>query len=176
MKILVMCGSARKNANTRGLAQAISAMLKDKQAEVLYFDVGVDDLPIYKGGADLENETVIHLQQMAAQADGFFVCTPEYHSGMSGALKNALDFLGGAHFKGKAAAIACASGGGKGGINGLNNLRSVLRALYAVHIAEQITVDPPCFNEANDLTNEDTKEKLLIMVEQLIRLAGALKA
>ncbi|MCK9906868.1 NAD(P)H-dependent oxidoreductase, partial [Frankia sp. Cpl3] len=89
-----------------------------------------------------EQPAVKRLMAAAEQADGFVICTPEYHNGMSGSLKNALDFLGGKHFRGKAAIIGAACGGGKGGINALNNLRQVLRGVYAIVLPDQIVADP----------------------------------
>jgi azobenzene reductase len=175
MKILVLAGSARVNSNTRGLAQAVRAHLERAQADVLFFDVGEHELPLFRGGSDMEHPNVQRLQTYATEADAFFVCTPEYHSGMSGALKNALDFLSGGHFKGKPAMIAAVGGGGKGGINALNNLRTVLRGLYAIVLPEQFVTDTVCYNDRCELVHEDSQAKLGDMVQQLVRVTHALR-
>lgn len=99
-------------------------------APATYFSLQKHPLPVFDGTEEqLKNRHVQTLQQLADEARGFFILTPEYHNGMSGALKNALDFLNKNHFHQNPAAIAAVSGGGKGGINALNNLRLVLRGL-----------------------------------------------
>jgi azobenzene reductase len=174
MKIMVLAGSAREQSNTRGLAHTIKNHLERQQVEVLFFDLGVNELPIYKGGAEAEHPEVKRLTQYAVEADAFFVCTPEYHSGMSGALKNALDFLQGDHFRNKPAMIAAVGGGGKGGINALNGLRTVLRGLYAIVLPDQYVTDVVCYNDKCELIHEESQTKLGDMTEQLVRVTKAL--
>jgi azobenzene reductase len=70
---------------------------------------------------------------------------------MSGALKNAFDFLNSAYFAHKPVALVAVSGGGKGGINALNNLRTVTRALYANVLSKQLVLDPSDIMEQGTL-------------------------
>ncbi|MFT9847684.1 NADPH-dependent FMN reductase [Aneurinibacillus sp. REN35] len=175
MKVMVVAGSAREQSNTRGLAQAIQAYIEEQKAEVLFFDVGTHELPLYKGGEEGGHPEVQRLRSYAEQADAFFICTPEYHSGMSGSLKNALDFLGGDHFRGKPSMIAAVGGGGKGGINALNGLRTVLRALYSIVLPEQYVTDVVCYNDRCELVHEESNTKLKEMAQQLVRVTEALR-
>ncbi|CEH30116.1 FMN-dependent NADH-azoreductase [Aneurinibacillus migulanus] len=174
MKVMVVAGSAREKSNTRGLAQTIKNHLEQLGVDVLFFDAGIHELPIYKGGTEAEHPNVMQLTRYAEEADAFFVCTPEYHSGMSGALKNAFDFLNGDYFRGKPAMIAAVGGGGKGGINALNDLRTVLRALYAFVLPEQYITDAVCYNDRCELVHEDSRTKLNDMAQQLVRVTEAL--
>jgi azobenzene reductase len=171
MKIMVIAGSPTAESRTRGIAQYAAEVLREMNVEVLYFDVGIDRLPLFTGDAtSAENETVKKLADYAEQADGFFVTSPEYHSGMSGALKNALDFLGGKHFKNKPSAIAVAAGGGKGGINALANLRTVLRGIYSLVIPDQYVADPVNFDEGNVLVDELAQTRVRELATQLKEL------
>ncbi|ERI05644.1 NADPH-dependent FMN reductase [Aneurinibacillus aneurinilyticus] len=174
MKIMVVAGSAREKSNTRGLAQTIATHLEQLGTDVLFFDVGIHELPIYKGSTETEHPNAVKLTRYAEEADAFFVCTPEYHSGMSGALKNALDFLRGDYFRGKPAMIAAVGGGGKGGINALNDLRTVLRGLYALVLSEQYVTDVVCYNDRCELVHEDSRTKLSDMAQQLVHVTKAL--
>jgi azobenzene reductase len=175
MKILVINGSATKESNTRKLSQTVINLLKKSEVEVTYFDVGKDMLPIFTGSEEEKGHPMVQkLSTLADQADGFFICTPEYHNGISGALKNALDFLGGKHFRGKPIAIAAAAGGGKGGINALNNLRLVMRGVYGLVLPDQFIADPNCFNDSYEIGQEDAKGRLKNMVEELVRITGLL--
>jgi azobenzene reductase len=177
MKIMVIAGSPTAESRTRGIAQYAAEVLREMNVEVLYFDVGIDRLPLFSGdAASAENETVKKLADYAEQADGFFVTSPEYHSGMSGALKNALDFLGGKYFKNKPSAIAVAAGGGKGGINALANLRTVLRGIYSLVIPDQYVADPVNFDEGNVLVDELAQTRVRELATQLKELTELVSA
>jgi len=141
MNIVMISGSPRKEGRTGKLSAIIS-----KKYGIKTIDLSELVLPIYNGQEE-QNE-LINIQNLRAQlenADAVIVATPEYHGGMSGALKNAFDFLGSKHFKDKPVAIIAVSGGGKGGINALNNMRIVLRALYANVLSKQLVIDPTDF-------------------------------
>ncbi|KSU84235.1 MULTISPECIES: NADPH-dependent FMN reductase [Fictibacillus] len=171
MKILVMNGSPTAESRTRGIAEYAANVLQEKGVEVTFFDAGKDRLPLYTGDtAEQENEAVQKLIQAADEAQGFFICTPEYHNGMSGALKNALDFLTGNQFKNKPVVITAAAGGGKGGINALNNLRTVMRGLYSLVIADQFVADPIHFNDERELTEELATLRVNSLIDQLMDL------
>lgn len=171
MNILVINGSPREQSMTRNLSNTIIDELDEKGINVLSFDVNFHQLPLFKGEqADLEHPEVRRLLEYATKADSFFLCSPEYHNGMSGALKNALDFLGGSHFKHKPTALASVGGGGKGGINALNNMRAVMRGLYALVLPDQFCADPTCFDEKGYMADEQAKERLLVVVNELITL------
>lgn len=177
MKIMVIAGSPTAESRTRGIAQYAAEVLREMNVEVLYFDVGIDRLPLFTGDAvSAENETVKKLAEYAEEADGFFVTSPEYHSGMSGALKNALDFLGGKYFKNKPSAIAVAAGGGKGGINALANLRTVLRGIYSLVIPDQYVADPVNFDEGNVLVDELAQTRVRELATQLKELTELVSA
>lgn len=175
MKIVVMCGSASEQSNTRGLTRWAERYLQEKGVHVLSFDAGRDVLPIYNGtDAQQHHPAVKRLRAAAEQADGFFICTPEYHSGMSGALKNAIDFLGSKYFKEKPVTIAAVTGGGKGGINALGNLRTVMRAVYGLVLPGQFAADPHHFNEQNELVDNAAKERLTAIIDELHSLVNLL--
>lgn len=177
MKILVISGSPTKKSRTRGLSNLVTEKLQDMNADVLNFDVGLDKLPLFTGSEDEQsNPTVQKLKSYASEADGFFVLTPEYHSGMSGALKNALDFLSGIYFKNKPITIAAAAGGGKGGINALNNLRLVLRGLYGLVLPGQFVADPAIFDDNYRVISEDAVERINSLVLEQVTLTKLIVA
>ncbi|MBM7646165.1 azobenzene reductase [Scopulibacillus daqui] len=170
MKICLINGNAQDKSTTRSLVKTVQFMLEKQQIETLFFDVGIHELPIFKEGNN-EHAGVKKLRSCASLADGFFICTPDYHNGMSGALKNALDYLGKPYFKGKPAAIAATAGGGKGGINALNNLRIVLRGMHAFTLPEQMVIDNQYFDNELKLTDEKIIRQLDDLIEQFIHTA-----
>ncbi|MFC7394562.1 NADPH-dependent FMN reductase [Scopulibacillus cellulosilyticus] len=171
MKICLINGNSQDESTTRSLVQIAQFMLEKRQIETLFFDVSIHELPIFKIDHN-EHAEVKKLRSYASLADGFFICTPDYHNGMSGALKNALDYLGKPYFKGKPAAIAATAGGGKGGINALNNLRIVLRGMHALTLSEQIVIDDQYFDNESKLIDKNINEQLDDMIDQLINITS----
>jgi azobenzene reductase len=160
MKLLVINGSPRKSGRTR---LAAAAIVEKSGADLI--DLSVLNLPLFNGEEEQETiEAVKELKAKVKEADGIILLSPEYHSGMSGALKNALDFLGSSQFAQKPVGLIAVAGGGKGGINALNNMRTVMRGVYANAIPKQLALDPICFDYENRKLLEDSE----VLVNQLI--------
>lgn len=160
MKLTIINGSPRKKGRT-GIASRYIA--KKYGAELI--DLSKGELPLYNGEESQHHiPAVKSLREKVSASDGIILASPEYHSGMSGALKNALDFLGSEQFANKPVALLVAAGGGKGGINALGNMRIVGRGVYANVIPRQLVLDPPCFDYENDWLHEDPAK----LVDQLM--------
>jgi azobenzene reductase len=141
MHIVVVNGSPRKSGRTGIVARHIA-----RQYRAQLIDLSEEVIPLYNGEASQEElSSVLHLRRQMQLADGIILCSPEYHGAMSGALKNALDFLSSDQFEHKPVALIAVAGGGKGGINALNNMRTVMRSLHANAIPKQLVLDPPSF-------------------------------
>jgi azobenzene reductase len=141
MHIVVVNGSPRKSGRTGIVARHIA-----RQYKAQLIDLSEEAIPLYNGEASQEElPSVLHLRRQMQQADGVILCSPEYHGAMSGALKNALDFLSSDQLEHKPVALIAVAGGGKGGINALNNMRTVMRSLHANTIPKQLVLDPPSF-------------------------------
>lgn len=64
------------------------------QTAHLHLYEGLGDLPLFNADLDgNEPEAVRRFQAAMAGADGILICSPEYAHGVSGAMKNALDWL-----------------------------------------------------------------------------------
>ncbi|RDZ18003.1 NAD(P)H-dependent oxidoreductase [Priestia megaterium] len=138
MNILIMNGSPRETGRTTQVTRELH-----KSYQSSFLDLSKLSLPIFTGEPhQYETEEVQELIEKIEKADGILLATSEYHGAMSGALKNAFDFLNSAYFAHKPVALLAVSGGGKGGINALNNLRTVTRALYANVLSKQLVLDP----------------------------------
>ncbi|MDZ5473944.1 NADPH-dependent FMN reductase [Bacillus sp. 31A1R] len=160
MKLLIINGSPRQKGRT-GIATRF--MARKYQMDLL--DLSTSDIPLYNGEESQgQLASVKKLREQVKEADGVILASPEYHSGMSGALKNAIDFLGSDQFAHKPVALLVVAGGGKGGINALNNMRTVGRGVYANVIPRQLVLDPHCFNYEEDGLNEDSA----VMVDNLV--------
>ncbi len=115
-----------------------------------------------------ELPSIQRLTKLATEADAFVIITPEYHNGMSGALKNALDFLGIDHFKKKPTAILSVQGGVVGGFNALNQLRLILRSLHANTLTEQVIVNARSFSDQQQLVDDAAIQQVANIVKEFV--------
>ncbi|MEC1547777.1 FMN-dependent NADPH-azoreductase [Bacillus rugosus] len=169
MNMLVINGTPRKHGRTRIAASYISALYHTDLIDLSEFI-----LPIFNGEAEQSDLLQVQeLKQRVTKADAIVLLSPEYHSGMSGALKNALDFLSSEQFKYKPVALLAVAGGGKGGINALNNMRTVMRGVYANVIPKQLVLDPVHIDAENAAVMENIKVSIKELVEELSMFAKA---
>jgi azobenzene reductase len=169
MNIVVVNGSPRKSGRTRIVAKHIAFKYGAK-----LIDLSDGVLPLYNGEDSQELlQSVKQLRETIKEAGGVILCSPEYHNAMSGALKNALDFLGSDEFEHKPVALIAVGGGGKGGMNALNNMRIVMRGVYANAIPRQLVLDPFCFS-GGSLT-ETAAQQVEGVISELKRYMKAFK-
>lgn len=118
-KLLTISGSLRKGSYNRMLLKEAAEAFGP--AEVTDADL---HLPLYDG--DLEEAEgvpaeVHRLTDQIREADAIVISTPEYNKGVTGVLKNALDWTSrvkGMVFKGKPTVVISASAGRTGGETG----------------------------------------------------------
>lgn len=94
----------------------------------------LDDVPLYNQDvdADAPPASVLALRNAIAEAEGVIICSPEYNYGMSGVLKNALDWAsrpyGQAALLGKPVLIMSASPAFTGGVRAQAQLIETLNS------------------------------------------------
>ena len=90
-KILMIVGSLRKQSFNRQLAQKIEGILGDR-ASVTYLEF--QNLPYLDQDIEFPApESVARVRSAVQEADGIWICTPEYNYQIPGGLKNLLDWL-----------------------------------------------------------------------------------
>lgn len=163
MKILVISGGPRKHGRT-----AIAARYIERTHGFHTMDLSVMEVPLYNGEEEQATNPVVQsLRQNVLEADAVLLLSPEYHSAMSGAMKNTLDLLGSTQFLHKPVGLIAIAGGGKGGINCLNNMRTVMRGVYANAIPRQLVLDPSTFDYDSDGLVQEAAEQVNGLIEEL---------
>lgn len=109
IRILAILGSLRNVSSNTALLHAAIA-LSPKNVEMKLYD-GLGDLPHFNPDLEpTEPSSVTDLRKQLDWSDGLVISSPEYAHGISGVLKNALDWLvGGEEFVGKPIALFNAS-------------------------------------------------------------------
>ena len=171
IKLLGLSGSLRQGSFNRMLLREGVRLFGDAD----YTEANVK-LPLYDG--DEEDATGIppavqSLADQIAAADAVMIATPEYNSGISGVLKNALDWVSrtdGNPWKDKPLAILSATAGRTGGARTQTMLRWCLtpfrpRILQGPEILVAQTADQ--FDENGRLINASNEKALRILMTAL---------
>ena len=140
--VLGICGSLRaKSCNAYALAAAAELMPPGMTLRI----ASIAELPLYN--QDVQDagmpQSVTRLRDAIAQADALLIASPEYNFSVTGALKNAVDWLsrtGPQPFKDKPVAILSATAGPLGGARCQYDLRRILGCLEA-----QVLLRPEVF-------------------------------
>ena len=93
MRIAAIGGSTRPGSTTEMALRCAATAAQAQGAEVTYV-VGRDLLlPIYDVQSDERSEAARTLVEAVRSADGLLIASPGYHGGISGMVKNALDYV-----------------------------------------------------------------------------------
>jgi len=91
-RILALSGSLRKASYNSALINAAS-YLTPADIEIIVFKE-MANIPLFNPDSELENiSAVTLLRQEISKADGLLISSPEYAHGISGVMKNTLDWL-----------------------------------------------------------------------------------
>lgn len=158
-KLLGISGSLRQESVNSKLIRE-GARLFGKDAKWTEADL---NLPLYNGDdEDREGlpQSVQVLVDQIAEADAVLIATPEYNAGVTGVLKNALDWVSRAKpnpLNGKPVAVMSAAAGRAGGIRAQTMLRNCLSP-FNVHfaISSEVAIASASgeFDEAGQLKSE----------------------
>lgn len=173
MRILAITGSMNPNSRTKKATDIVIEAAKEAGCDhIEHIHLATFPLPIYDCRKDKSTypENVHTLIQKIEEADGLILASPEYHGSLSGALKNALDFIEGRNMKGKIVAIL-ASLGGSVATNTVNTLHQICRNLHAWPLPNSPSVPKAyeAFNEDGTLKDEQIHARLTALGERLVQ-------
>jgi chromate reductase len=174
--LLGLSGSLRAEATNRKLIREAARLF----GPCAFIEANLA-LPLYDGDQEKADGIPAAVQTLADQiaaADAIVISTPEYNKGISGVLKNALDWVSrtkGSPWRGKPVAVMSAAGGRAGGERGQAMLRQCMvpfqpRILQGpeVHIADSSNE----FDPAGHLLSERYGATLTELMARLRAEAG----
>jgi FMN reductase len=129
-------GSGRPGSVTEWALDAALRGARQADAEIQTFEgTALSALPLYRPDDAARCAYALQLLDAVARADGLIVATPSYHGGVSGMVKNALDYLEDLrdyrrpYLDGRAVGCVVTSAGWQTGGATLSALRSIVHAL-----------------------------------------------
>ena len=93
MKIMVVSAISREDSSCFILAAKLCEMAKAQGVEVDFTHPAEADLPVNDGTLAWDDARSVAWQQRVAEMQAHMWVSPEYHSGMTGGLKNLFDHL-----------------------------------------------------------------------------------
>ncbi len=178
-RILGMGGSLREGSRTRKALEIAlqGAALAGAQIELL--DLKELPLPLYddRTKTDTYPASVFTLLEKVRQADGLILASPVYHGTLSGALKNALDFLelltndDPPWLGEKVVGLISVAAGGHG-VNTINSMLHTCRALHAWVLPTAVAVSGDAFDSEGRLNDTKSKERLLKLGREVSEYAA----
>ncbi|WP_028670440.1 NADPH-dependent FMN reductase [Saccharospirillum impatiens] len=179
-KIAVVTGSTRPGRNNIAVANwVLENAQKRSDAQFELVDIADFNLPVLDeampaGFQQYANEHTKKWSQTIAQYDGYIFVTPEYNHSISGALKNALDYIS-AEWNNKAAGFV--GYGSAGGVRAVEHLRQIASELQLAHVRNQVQLSLfTDFENFSEFKPADMhQETLTAMLDQLVAWTGAMK-
>ncbi|MGY2977036.1 FMN reductase [Thermostichus sp. OS-CIW-31] len=169
-RFVAIGGSLRPNSLTYQALEVARREFEKLGIPLHILDLRQMKLPFVDGSesyADYPDVAV--LQATMKRADGIILASPEYHGGISGSLKNALDLLSFEQLEGKVFGLISVLGG-ESNSNTLNQMRLIVRWVHGWVIPEQIAIGRAwsAFDEQGNLKDEKLKQRFQHFVQRLV--------
>lgn len=172
MKILAISGSLRAASNNTALLRAASRLAPPGIVVTLYAELG--QLPLFNPDIEaMDVPAVARLRAQLNEVDAVLIASPEYAHGVTGSMKNLLDWMVGCEaFVNKPVALLNAS---PRAVHAQASLKETLTVMSA-HIVEQASLTVPILgaglDEAGIVAHPDISRRLVESLEAMVAVCG----
>jgi NAD(P)H-dependent FMN reductase len=181
LKLAIIIGSTRPGRVGEAVARWVYELAQKRRdaefelVDIKEFNLPLLDEPVPPSQGKYSKEHTKKWAAKIASFDGYVFVTPEYNHGISGALKNAIDFLY-AEWNNKAAGFV--GYGSAGGARAVEHLRLVMAEVQVATVRNQVMLSlRDDFENYSVFKPRDFHEKMLGQVfDQVITWGGALQA
>ena len=172
MKVVVISGSPRKNANTQIMMKHVFEYTKQKDVDVKFINLSEGGFEYYRGFLNEidYNEKTLQAAKDITEADVWLIGTPIYNSMFSAALKNLFEFVSYKETGGKMAGLAILASG----MIGFTDVQTLLTQLMSYF---RVATNPvPVFVtadkiEGGEIASVDVKARLDELVDRTLEMA-----
>ncbi len=167
IKIVAISGSLCNNSSATSIVKHVIKLFPQSINFILY--EGVGSLPHFDDNDNVAVD-VKEFRELIMQADGVFICQPEYAFGVAGSLKNALDWTvsSGELVDKPLALITAATGGDKAHAAMLLTL-TALNTKIGEGAALVISFVRTKLNEKGEVTDTETMQSLESVIKALAK-------
>jgi FMN reductase len=178
--IVGLGGTEREGSVTEACLREALLGAERSGARVQLFSARSLELPMYNPTVSDRSEQAVALIEAVRECDGLVLGSPAYHGGLSGLVKNALDYLEDLHddprpyLDGRAVGCIVCAYGGQATATTLSSLRNIIHALRGWPTPLGVTVSSDSVRGSHGtVTDEHLRSRLRIMGQQVIEFAQA---
>jgi FMN reductase len=179
--VLGIGGTLRPGSTSERALRVALAAAETAGASVTLLGAADLNLPLYAPDDPYRDERALRLLELVQQADGIIIASPGYHGGVSGLVKNALDYLEDLrdaprpYLDGRAVGCIVCAHGWQATVTTLQSMRATIHALRGWPTPLGITLNSaePLFDQDGALADSDTAARFVMLAEQVVEFARA---
>jgi|SRR5579884_927204 len=172
-------GSTRAGSTSERLLTVCLAETEHLGARTLAFTGGTLRLPIYEADGRTAAGPAVALVEAIREADGLIIASPGYHGGISGLVKNALDYVedlrddARPYLDGRAVGCIASAAGWQATGSTLAALRAVVHALrgWPTPLGVAVNSELPVWDGEGRLVDAGVRAQLRIVAGQVLGFA-----
>lgn len=173
MKVVVISGSPRKNANTQVIMKYVFEYTKSKNADTKFINLSDGQIECYRGPEEEYNEQTKNAANDIMDADVWLIGSPIYNSFFSSALKNLFEYINYKKTEGKVAGIVILAAGNIGFIDVQTLITQLLSYFRVIANPKAVFLTTESISE-NTISKEEDKKRLRDMVDETLKIASKL--
>ncbi len=173
MRVMIVSAISREASSCYILARNIFELCRERGVEVDFATPANVGVPPNDGLVPDDLPAALLWQQRVAATHAHIWVSPEYHSGMTGAMKNLFDYLAKEPMAGDVIGLVALAGGAMAALNTLNGMSVVARSLGA-WVAPEL-----CALNSNDVKNgldDRTQARVAGLVDSVLDMGRRLNA
>lgn len=179
IEILAIGGSTRPNSSSEKALRIAANAATEQGAKVTLITSRDLMLPIYDTETPDRDPKAVALIDAVRNAHGIIICSPGYHGGISGMMKNALDYIEDlskedpAYLHGRAVGCIAVAYGWQATVSTLHQLRQVAHALrgWPTPLGGSINASVTSFDESGNASDPGAHEQLRTIGAQVVEFA-----
>ncbi|PIN84042.1 MAG: NADH-dependent FMN reductase [Nitrosopumilales archaeon CG11_big_fil_rev_8_21_14_0_20_33_24] len=173
MKIVVVSGSPRKNANTQVIMKYVFEYTKSKNVDTKFINLSDGQIECYRGPEEEYNEQTKNAAKDITDADVWLIGSPIYNSFFSSALKNLFEYINYKKTEGKVAGIVILAASNIGFIDVQTLITQLLSYFRVIANPKAVFLTTESLSE-NTISKEEDKKRLRDLVDDTLKIASKL--
>lgn len=173
MKVVVISGSPRKEANTQIIMKFVYEYTKSKNQDTKFINLSEGQIECYRGPDEQYNEATMTAAKDIMEADVWLIGSPIYNSFFSSALKNLFEYINYKKTEGKVAGITILAAGNIGFIDVQTLITQLLSYFRVITNPKAVFLTTESVSD-NSVSDTDTENRLKEMVDGTLEIASKL--
>ena len=174
VKVVIISGSPRKNANTQIIMKYVYDYTKSKNQDTKLINLSEGQIECYRGPDEEYNESTKNAANDIMNADVWLIGSPIYNSFFSSSLKNLFEYINYKKTVGKIAGITILASGNTGFINVQTLITQLLSYFRVITNPKAVFLTTESIKE--DIVSDiDAQNRLKEMVDETLEMASKLR-